>query len=317
MQNSKLNQNKISSIFDLNIPRKINYNNSFNIATNDNSRKEFKTNCKKQKFRNVSKFNPYDIDYLQFNGKDNLNTTGTKRPKNNYSIYINNLDNQSENKENENGNSNMLKPKNNKYLSLNYKYSQNLLTKFNTPKIRKNLDNDKKETPEYLIKIKNQKNQYFTDLKNTLSNLKIKSTNYSSNGSYKYRENNYHVYNDDNKTNNKDLEIKESSFNQKINKINIQKSNKHFFQNALKTMGNYFKISTKSKSKSKEKKKKIRANKSENHIKISKNGKYISIGNNKSEKKDKENNDNIVIKKSNSFLKSVLYCCYCCDNEND
>ena len=36
MENSKLNENKINSIFDFNIQRKINCNKSFNKSTNEN-----------------------------------------------------------------------------------------------------------------------------------------------------------------------------------------------------------------------------------------------------------------------------------------
>ena len=39
MQNSNLNKNKSSFIFDLNIPRKINYNSSFNKASTELKKK--------------------------------------------------------------------------------------------------------------------------------------------------------------------------------------------------------------------------------------------------------------------------------------
>ncbi len=42
MKSSKLNLNKDSCIFDLNIPRKINYNNSFNKIKIDYNNNKFK-----------------------------------------------------------------------------------------------------------------------------------------------------------------------------------------------------------------------------------------------------------------------------------
>ena len=46
MKTSKLNLNKDNSIFDLNIPRKINYNNSFNKTIIDYNNNKFKTSKK-------------------------------------------------------------------------------------------------------------------------------------------------------------------------------------------------------------------------------------------------------------------------------
>ena len=220
MKTSKLNLNKDNSIFDLNIPRKINYNNSFNKTIINYKNNKFKTS-KKQQFRKVSKFNPYDIGYLKLNIKDDINKTGIKPKKANFN-YINNTDNESANKENESIISNILTRKNAGYINSNKKCSQNLLMKFNTPKTGMNLGIVNKNTPEYLIKIKNQKKQYFTDLKKALNNMKIKSTNYSSNGSYNITENN----NYDEGYYNKETKLKNSSFNKKIKKINIHKINK-------------------------------------------------------------------------------------------
>ena len=321
---AKLNQNKANSIFDLNIPRKINYYKSFNKTIIEENNSEEKTNTKKYQIRKVSNFNPYDIGYLKINNEENMNKTKIKPKQNKNYIYTDNLETKSENKENDMRQSNLIKPQDNKYLSLNYKYKQNLMTKFNTPKIKKNINNTKKETPEYLIKIKKQKNQYFTDLKNAMKNKKIRSTNYSSNGSnnltdYNYYDNNnnndYVIKNNDNK---KSI-IKDTSFNKQINKIHIHKSNKQFFPCSLNTLEKYLKFKSFLKKTSKELKNKIILNKSANNLKVSKNSKYITIGKNKSEQinnnnKNENKNENNLLRKNSSFLTSFLYCLNCCGN---
>ena len=321
MQNSKLNQNKANSIFDLNIPRKINYYKSFNKTIIEENNSEEKTNTKKYQIRKVSNFNPYDIGYLKINNEENMNKTKIKPKQNKNYIYTDNLETKSENKENDMRQSNLIKPQDNKYLSLNYKYKQNLMTKFNTPKIKKNINNTKKETPEYLIKIKKQKNQYFTDLKNAMKNKKIRSTNYSSNGrtDYNYYDNNnnndYVIKNNDNKKS----KIKDTSFNKQINKIHIHKSNKQFFPCSLNTLEKYLKFKSFLKKTSKELKNKIILNKSANNLKVSKNSKYITIGKNKPEQinnnnKNENKNENNLLRKNSSFLTSFLYCLNCCGN---
>ena len=321
---AKLNQNKANSIFDLNIPRKINYYKSFNKTIIEENNSEEKTNTKKYQIRKVSNFNPYDIGYLKINNEENMNKTKIKPKQNKNYIYTDNLETKSENKENDMRQSNLIKPQDNKYLSLNYKYKQNLMTKFNTPKIKKNINNTKKETPEYLIKIKKQKNQYFTDLKNAMKNKKIRSTNYSSNGSnnltdYNYYDNNnnndYVIKNNDNK---KSI-IKDTSFNKQINKIHIHKSNKQFFPCSLNTLEKYLKFKSFLKKTSKELKNKIILNKSANNLKVSKNSKYITIGKNKSEQinnnnKNENKNENNLLRKNSSFSTSFLYCLNCCGN---
>jgi hypothetical protein len=316
MKISDLNQNKDSSIFDLNIQRKINYNNSFNKTLLENNSNEFKTS-KKPKFRKVSKFNPYDIGYLQLKNNDNINKTGIKNPDK--KKYLSIIDAKSENKENDGKLSNIILHKSNKYLNVNQKYSQNLMMKFNTPKININLDNNK-NTPEYLIKIKKQKNQYFTDLKKALNNMKVRSTNYSSNGSYNYTENNNYYYENNIINDNKQIKIKDSSFNKNIKKITIHKSNKQFFPKALKTLEKYLKIKSKLRKQNEAKKNKIRENKSANNL-INKN-KYIIIGNSRREKTNDKNNslnknEKIGISRATSFLNSALFCFCCCGDEVD
>ena len=315
MLKSKLNENKVSSIFDLNIPRKINYHNSFNKSIIGNGNNEFKSNSKLQMFRKVSKFNPYDIELLKSINKGDKYKTGIKNHKSNNCIYINNFKDDNSNKENDIRKSNILINKENKYFNSNKKCVQNLMLKFNTPQIKINLDNNIKNTPEYLIKIKKQKNEYFTDLKKALNNKKIKSTNYSSNGSYNHTENNYY--------DNKEIKIKDSSFNKKINEININKNIRktQIFPNHLKTFEKYLKLKyflkykIRSKEKSKDKKRKLKLNKSANNINVSKKRKYISTNDYKSEKENINDNisnknkeiENIGIKKNKSFIKAIFY----------
>ena len=216
MKNPEFNEERVNSILDLNVPRKIIYNRSFNKSFIENN-EEYKSNTKIPKFRKVSKFNPYDIERYITSQKENIHKTGLKKQRNSYCINVIRTNDNQENKENVCVNPNLLNLKDNKYLNIksNKKISQNLMMKFNTPKIGLDLGVTNKNTPEYIKKIKNQKNQYFTDLKKTLNNIKIKSTNYSSNGSNYYNENNYNDCDEDN-----EIKIKETSFNKNVNKIN-------------------------------------------------------------------------------------------------
>ena len=310
MQNSNLNKNKSSFIFDLNIPRKINYNSSFNKASTEYKSNEQNKNLNPKKFNKVSNFNPYDIELLKIN-KDKQSQNGDQAK---YNKYKNNILSDAENKENDSRKGNLLIQKKNKYLDVNYKYEQNLINKFNNQNLGLNLGNTKKNIPEYSIKIKNQKNQYFMDLKKAVNNLKIKSTNYSSNGSYNMTECKEN-YNENNK-----ISIKNNKNNEKFG----------IFPKALKHLKKYLRLKEKirnssSKKKGKEnsnKKKTIRVNKSANNIKIP-NNKRINLSpkydldkaNNKNNQINKnENNENISIFKHKSFLKKVLYdfdCCCC------
>ena len=325
MENTKINENKISSIFDFNIPRKINYNKSFNKSTNENSNNKVEYNSKNQKFRKISKFNPYDIGLLKTNKKDNIYKTGIKEHKSNNYINIYNTKTEIENKENDFRKSNILIQKDNKkYIDSNKKLSQNLMLKFNTPKINLNLDNyNNKNTPEILNKIKKQKNKYFTDLKKASNNGKIRSTNFSSNESN--NEINHYYYENDKKN---DLKIKDSSFDKKINEINIQKNieKTQIIPEFIKSLEKYLNLASipKSKSKSRHKKNKLKTNKSANNIKIT-NKKYISTNDFKSKTtnfKNKLQNDdkiieNIGIKRNKSFINKLLNGFCCCNDLND
>ncbi len=324
MENSKINENKISSIFDFNIPRKINYNKSFNKSTNENSNAKIEYNQRYPKFIKISKFNPYDKGILKTIKKENIYKTGIKEHKSNNCIYIHNTKTESENKENDFRKSNILIQKDKKYSDSNKKLSQNLMLKFNTPKINLNLDNyNNKNTPEYIIKIKKQKNQYFSDLKNASNKGKIISTNFSSNVSYNnYNEKNHYYYENDK---NNDSKIKESSFDKKINEINIQKNidKAQIIPDFIKSLQKYINLTSipKNKNKSRHKKDKLKTNKSANNIKIT-NKKYISTNDfksettkikNKFESKDKII-ENIGIKKNKSFINKLLNG-FCCCNE--
>ena len=157
-----------------------------------------------------------------------------------------------------------------------------------------------------------------------MKNKKIRSTNYSSNGSniltdYNYYDNNnnndYVIKNNDNKKS----KIKDISFNKQINKIHIHKSNKQFFPCSLNTLEKYLKFKSFLKKTSKELKNKIILNKSANNLKVSKNSKYITIGKNKPEQinnnnKNENKNENNLLRKNSSFLTSFLYCLNCCGN---
>ena len=327
MENTKINENKISSIFDFNIPRKINYNKSFNKSTNENSNNKVEYNSKNQKFRKISKFNPYDIGLLKTNKKDNIYKTGIKEHKSNNYINIYNTKTEIENKENDFRKSNILIQKDKNYFESNKKLSQNLMLKFNTPKINLNLGNYNdynKETPEYLIKIKKQKNQYFTELKNASNNRKIKSTNYSSNNeSYNNNEINHYYYENEKKN---ETKLKDS-FDKNINEINIRKNieKTQIIPEFIKSLEKYLKLTSipKQKSKSKQKKNKIKANKSANNIKIT-NKKYFSTNDYKSETTKIKNKlpeeskiiENIGITKNKSFINKLLTG-FCCCNELD
>lgn len=327
MENSKLNENKINSIFDFNIQRKINCNKSFNKSTNENLNNKKSSNLNKPNIKIVSKFNPYDIGFLKTNKKKKIYKTGIKEHKSNNCIYIHNIKTELENKENDFRKSNILIQKDKNYFESNKKLSQNLMLKFNTPKINLNLgnyNNYNKETPEYLIKIKKQKNQYFTELKNASNNRKIKSTNYSSNNeSYNNNEINHYYY--ENEKNN-ETKLKDS-FDKNINEINIRKNieKTQIIPEFIKSLEKYLKLASipKQKSKSKHKKNKIKVNKSANNIKIT-NKKYFSTNDYKSETTKIKNKlpeeskiiENIGITKNKSFINKLLTG-FCCCNELD
>ena len=328
MKNPEFNEERVNSILDLNVPRKIIYNRSFNKSFIENN-EEYKSNTKIPKFRKVSKFNPYDIERYITSQKENIHKTGLKKQRNSYCINVIRTNDNQENKENVCINPNLLNLKDNKYLNIksNKKISQNLMMKFNTPKIGLDLGVTNKNTPEYIKKIKNQKNQYFTDLKKTLNNIKIKSTNYSSNGSNYYNENNYNDCDEDN-----EIKIKETSFNKNVNKINKSIGKTQILPKALKTLGKYLQfksmLKNKSKSKNKDNKDKIKAHKSANNLKIANKNKYISTNDFKTEKSDNKNkfsnenennnkNENNGIRRFNSFLNPLIYCFTCFGNEFD
>ena len=287
MENSKLNENKINSIFDFNIQRKINCNKSFNKSTNENLNNKKGSNLNKPNIKIVSKFNPYDIGFLKTNKKEKIYKTGIKEHKSNNCIYI-----------------------------------------FNTPKINLNLgnyNNYNKETPEYLIKIKKQKNQYFTELKNASNNRKIKSTNYSSNNeSYNNNEINHYYYENEKKN---ETKLKDS-FDKNINEINIRKNieKTQIIPEFIKSLEKYLKLASipKQKSKSKHKKNKIKVNKSANNIKIT-NKKYFSTNDYKSETTKIKNKlpeeskiiENIGITKNKSFINKLLTGFCCCNKLDD
>ena len=222
-ENPNVINDKIFSIFNNeNIPQKIVYN-SF-VNNNTPFRLKTKSNNITKDKKQISIFNPYDteIDY-------NLN--GNKLSKFNYdnerNIYTDNdicahniiFSEKIEEKNDEN----LFINKMNNYINISSDDGSIFSKKnekpiFISPKLNNiNKKNIFKKIAHYSINNNNnEKEIYYTDLKKGINNVKIKSTNYSSNMSYD---------NKDHKNNNKNKKDNISTLN-KISIFNVNKNNK-------------------------------------------------------------------------------------------
>lgn len=232
-KNTDLNINEqIFSIFNDNLPRKIVYNSFINNNTPIRLNEQF-GNCYNQidnDKNQVSIFNPYDNEIEHkfnnvFNGNNILTYNKAYKKNNekgdeildnnnNWKDYIFPEENE-ENKDNED----LFIQKVNNYINISSDNENNLdknceeKIQYISPKLHCINNNKFKKIAQYSINNPNDKDLFFTDLKKGLNNMKIKSTNFSSNVSYE---------NKDPKNNNK----KEISALPKINFFNINKNNK-------------------------------------------------------------------------------------------
>ena len=180
--NKNLFNDKLISIFDWNIPRKINFN-SF-VSNSGNSLNERFYNDKTDKIK-ISKFNPYDTE-IDKKSKYNINERKVNNQTDNYNntnlIYFGfNSGEKNENKNNEN---NILINKINKYIYISSDEENNKNNNFITPKLNIKNKNEYMKLTQYSTNNNNKKDISYTDLKNGLTNMKVKSTNFSSNISY-------------------------------------------------------------------------------------------------------------------------------------
>ena len=223
--NKKSNYDQIISIFDSNIPRRINFNSFINNVSP-------LILCKEN--NPISTFNPYDteIDNNYNNGNKKFSNKKEIEKSSNYNDNFNHLlfyesnINPDEKIQEEIQNSNLFIKKLNNYINISsdeeyhvHKNKNNIERNFISPKLNIRKNNEYTKLTQYSTKIKNNKDVYFTDLKRDLNNIKIKSTNYSSNISYDYNDRK-------DKKENVLKNIYENTYIEKKNKKNITENKK-------------------------------------------------------------------------------------------
>ena len=193
------------SVFNSNIPRKINFN-SFVNNNQDNFNNNYYDNIPKIAVE-ISKFNPYDYendnkyfdDYYEF--KIRAKTNGNNENNKENFIFDNDFYNcyeqSGENFQGDHEKSDLLLKKISNYINdnnednlinnsiKNYDFKNN----YSSPKLKKIKNNE--YISQYSIKKPNKKQVCFTDLKDEPNNIKIRSTNYSSNLSFDNNNNNF------------------------------------------------------------------------------------------------------------------------------
>ena len=226
---TNLHMEQIMSIFNSNIPRKIN----FNSFTSNNTRINFNNNnycdIKHNEIKEISNFNPYDFEkdnnvfFDNYNGNKIISKTNPNNEINdeNYNL-LNNINNfnldSGENIQDNKEKSDLFLDKITNYINnpinekdLNNKLIKNVKYKnqyCSSPKIKKKNNNAYTHISQYSIKKQKDKKACFTDLKEGPDNIKIKSTNYSSTLSF----------DNQNKDNKKEFIMNDIS---PLNKINI------------------------------------------------------------------------------------------------
>ena len=204
---------KLMSIFDWNIPRKINFN-SFvnNVSGNSFNDKYYNDkNCQNK----ISKFNPYDAEIdKKFKCKNEIRKVNNEINNDNNIIYFG--FNSGEKNENKSIEDKFLIKKINNYINISSDEESNKIpnNNFNTPKLNIRNNNEYTKLTQYSINNNNEKDMWYTDLKNGLNNMKIKSTNFSSNVSYESYDKN------ENKNFVKDR-------NKKVTFIHVNRNNKN------------------------------------------------------------------------------------------
>ena len=296
--NKNSNDEKIISIFDSNIPRKINFSSFINHVSPLNLDKEI---------RQISKFNPYDTE-IDNNYNNNFNRNYKKKEVEKTINYNDNMNHilfyESNNSpdykiEEELKNSNLFIKKLNNYINISSdeeyhahkNKKKNIEQYFISPKLNIRKNNEYTKMTQYSTNSQNDKDLYFTDLQKELKNIKIKSTNYSSNISYDYKDKkvkNENILN--NIYENTYIEKKNKKIpteNKKMKKIPILRSTIQLSK-TLKTIDEYMELK-----KSKSKHKHLRSKKRETiHLKNT-NSSLKSKGNetNKKEKSKSKNKE--------------------------
>ena len=237
---NELFNEKIMSIFDSDIPRRINFNSFVNNTSGNTFNNKYYND--KPKENPISKFNPYDTEIdkkSKFRNpkenrkisidNDNKNiiffgfNSGEKNEDAKFLIKnINNYINISSD-EDYNANNNI---NNNIYKDINKDINNDINNDINddifnqnyiTPKLNIKNNNEYSKLSQYSIN-NIKKDSCCTDLKNGFNNIRIKSTNFSSNLSYDSYYKNEKTY-----INGK----KEKNPYHKVNFININKNNKN------------------------------------------------------------------------------------------
>ena len=223
-ENTNIINEKIFAIFNNeNLPQKIVYNSFVNNNTPFRLKSKSKNNIKKDK-RQISIFNPYEteIDY-NYNG----NQLSEFNQENESNFYTDNNINYNNyifpEKMEEKNDENLFINKMNNYINISSDNGsvfskRNEESIFISPKLNnKNNKNIFSKIAHYSMKNNNnEKGISYTDLKKGLNNIKIKSTNFTSNVSFD---------NIDHKKNNKNKKDNSSTFN-KISIFNVNKNNK-------------------------------------------------------------------------------------------
>jgi hypothetical protein len=194
---------QIMSIFNSNIPRKINFNSFINnnpTNFNNNYYDDFQ-----KKPREISKFNPYDYEndnkyfdnYYECRSKTNVNNENNKENNNLDNNFYHYYDCSEENIHDNHDKSDLFIKKISNYINdineedlnnniiKNYEFKNN----FSSPKLKRGKYNET-HISQCSIKKQKKKQVCFTDLKDEPNNIKIRSTNYTSNLSFDNNNNN-------------------------------------------------------------------------------------------------------------------------------
>ena len=204
---------KLMSIFDWNIPRKINFNSFVNNFSGNSFNDKYYNdkNCQNK----ISKFNPYDAEIdKKYKCKNEIRKVNNEINNDNNIIYFG--FNSGEKNENKSIEGEFQIRKINNYINISSDEESNKITnnKFCTPKLNIRNNNEYTKLTQCSINNNNKKDMWYTDLKNGLNNMKIKSTNFSSNVSYESYDKN------ENKNFAKDR-------NKKVTFIHVNRNNKN------------------------------------------------------------------------------------------
>ena len=197
---------QINSIFNSNIPRKINFNSFINnnpTNFNNNYYDDFQ-----KETGEISKFNPYDYendnnyfdDYYEYRkrSKTNVNNENNKENFNLDNNYYHYYDYSEEDIHGNHDKSDLFIKKISNYINdINEDDLNNIIIKnyefknhFSSPKLKRGKYNET-HISQCSIKKQKKKQVCFTDLKDEPNNIKIRSTNYTSNLSFDNNNNNF------------------------------------------------------------------------------------------------------------------------------